>query len=46
MPEATEGLEEYAPDLTRVEIADADHWLFHQKPHEIAGVVLDWLAEG
>ncbi|KEJ96329.1 alpha/beta hydrolase [Pseudosulfitobacter pseudonitzschiae] len=45
MPEATEGLEEYAPDLTRVEIADADHWLFHQKPHEIAGVVLDWLEQ-
>ena len=43
MPAATEGLEEYAPDLTRVEIADVDHWLHHQKPNEVADAVLGWL---
>ncbi|ASM71520.1 soluble epoxide hydrolase [Pseudosulfitobacter pseudonitzschiae] len=43
LPAATEGLEDFAADLTRVEIADADHWLFHQKPQEIADVVRDWL---
>ena len=41
-PEATEGLEEFVPDLTRVEIAGADHWLLHQKPDEVAQAVLDW----
>lgn len=43
LPEATEGLETFAPDLTRVDIADADHWLLHQKPAEVAGIVLSWL---
>ena len=42
LPEATEGLEEFAPDLTRVEISGADHWLHHQKPDEVAQAVLDW----
>lgn len=44
MPVSTEGLEEYAPDLTRVEIDGADHWLHHQKPREVAKAVFDWLA--
>lgn len=43
LPEATKGLENFAPDLTRVEIAGADHWLHHQKPDEVARVILDWL---
>ena len=37
LPAATEGLEAWCDDLRRVEIADADHWLVHQKPDEIAG---------
>lgn len=45
LPEATEGLETYAPDLTRVTLPDADHWLFHQKPDETAAIIADWLAE-
>lgn len=45
LPEATEGLEDFAPDLTRVEISGADHWLHHQKPQEVAKVILDWLPE-
>jgi len=43
LPEATQGLEDYAPDLTRVQITGADHWLHHQKPHEVAQAILDWL---
>lgn len=44
LPEATEGLEAYCDDLTRVEIAGADHWIAHQKPDEVAGAIRDWLA--
>ena len=43
LPEATKGLEDYAPDLTRVSIDGADHWLHHQKPNEIADAILKWL---
>ena len=43
LPEATEGLEEFAHDLTRVEIAGADHWLHHQKPQKVASAILDWM---
>jgi epoxide hydrolase 4 len=42
LPESTAGLEEFAPDLTRVEIAEADHWLHHQKPREVADAILHW----
>jgi pimeloyl-ACP methyl ester carboxylesterase len=44
LPEAIAGLENFAADLTRVEIEGADHWLHHQKPDEVAAVILDWLA--
>ncbi len=43
LPETTEGLEEFAPDLTRVEIVGADHWLHHQKPDEVATAILKWM---
>ncbi len=43
LPEATEGLEEFAPDLTRITIAGADHWVEHQKPEDMARHILDWL---
>lgn len=42
LPEATEGLEAFAPDLTRVEIPGTDHWLCHQKPADIARAITDW----
>ena len=42
LPEATAGLEEFAPDLTRVTIANADHWLHHQQPQAMARAILDW----
>lgn len=43
LAEATEGLEDYAPDLTRVRIEGADHWLCHQKPQAVARAILDWV---
>lgn len=46
LPEATEGLEEFAPDLSRVTIAGADHWLCHQQPRAVAKVLLDWVESG
>jgi len=44
LPEATEGLEEYCDDLTRVEIPEADHWVIHQRPGEVERRLRDWLA--
>jgi len=44
LPEATEGLEEFAPDLTRISIPGTDHWLCHQKPAEVAEHILQWAA--
>ncbi|MFK7837958.1 MAG: alpha/beta fold hydrolase [Sulfitobacter sp.] len=43
LPIATEGLEDVAPDLTRIDIPGADHWLHHQKPRAVADVILGWL---
>ncbi|WP_163846716.1 alpha/beta fold hydrolase [Pseudooceanicola aestuarii] len=43
LPEATEGLEAYCTDLTRVTIPGADHWLIHQQPQRIARILRDWL---
>ncbi len=42
LPEATDGLEAFADDLTRVEIAGADHWICHQKPDRVAREILRW----
>lgn len=44
LPEATEGLEAFAPDLTRIEMAGVDHWLCHQKPDKVAAHIRDWTA--
>lgn len=46
LPVSTEGLEDFAPDLTRVMIEGADHWLHHQKPEAVAGAILNWLDRG
>ncbi|MBO9410265.1 MULTISPECIES: alpha/beta hydrolase [unclassified Ruegeria] len=42
LPEATSGLETFAPDLKRVDIPGADHWLHHQRPDAMAQAILDW----
>lgn len=43
LPEATEGLEAYCADLTRIEIPGADHWVIHQETDAVAGHIRDWL---
>ena len=45
LPVSTEGLEELCADLTRVELAEADHWLCHQQPGQVAGLIRDWMAQ-
>jgi epoxide hydrolase 4 len=42
LPVATEGLEDFAADLTRVGIPGTDHWLIHQKPQAVAEAILNW----
>ncbi|MDG0981782.1 MAG: alpha/beta hydrolase [Tateyamaria sp.] len=44
LPQSTDGLEEFASNLTRANIADADHWVLHQKPREVADIILDWMS--
>lgn len=44
LPEATDGLEDFAPHLSRIEIDGCDHWLHHQKPREMAQAILSWHA--
>lgn len=43
LEESTEGLEAYCPDLTRVRIEGADHWLAHQHPARVATEIRAWL---
>ena len=45
LPEATKGLEDFAPNLTRVDIPGTDHWLHHQNPEAIAQAILDWAGQ-
>lgn len=42
LPESTEGLEDLAPDLTRVTFPNANHWICHQIPQDVADAVLNW----
>ncbi|MEL7099494.1 MAG: alpha/beta hydrolase [Pseudomonadota bacterium] len=42
LPETTQGLEAFAPDLTRVTLDHVDHWLLHQDPDAVARAVLVW----
>jgi len=44
LPETTQGLEDFAPQLTRRNIANADHWLLHQNPEAVADAILDWVV--
>jgi len=44
LPESTVGLEDFVPDLTRASIPDADHWVLHQHPKRVAGLIRDWLG--
>ncbi|WP_368040281.1 alpha/beta fold hydrolase [Ruegeria atlantica] len=44
LPESTEGLEEFVPELTRIDIPNADHWLHHQQPEAVAQAIIGWIA--
>lgn len=44
LPVSNKGLEAYCDALTRVEIEDADHWIVHQRPNEVANMIRGWLA--
>jgi pimeloyl-ACP methyl ester carboxylesterase len=43
LPESTQGLEDFCTTLKRVEIDEADHWVLHQKPDEVAEAIVDWV---
>ncbi|NOD62859.1 MULTISPECIES: alpha/beta fold hydrolase [unclassified Ruegeria] len=43
LPEATEGLETFAPNLTRITIPGTDHWLHHQIPQDVAQAIQEWI---
>ena len=43
-PAATEGLEDYCDELTRVAIPDADHWLVHSHPDRVAAEINAFLT--
>lgn len=45
LPESHAGLETYAPDLTRVNIEDGDHWVCHQQPDKVANTISNWLDD-
>lgn len=43
LPACIEGLEDYAQELTVRHVAGADHWICHQKPDEVAGLIRSWI---
>ncbi|MDF2234238.1 alpha/beta hydrolase [Albimonas sp. CAU 1670] len=43
LPESREGLADLCDDLEVVEIEGADHWVIHQKPDEVAGLLRRFL---
>ena len=43
LPEATEGLEDFARHLRRVTLPGTDHWLAHQDPGGMAQLILNWI---
>lgn len=43
LPACIEGLDEYAADLTVEHVAGADHWICHQRPDLVAGLIRSWL---
>ncbi|MBV1896268.1 MAG: alpha/beta hydrolase [Rhodobacteraceae bacterium] len=45
LAESTEGLETLAPDLTRVSFANANHWICHQIPQDVADTILNWMQK-
>ena len=44
LPESHDGLEEFCGELEIHEFPDADHWIVHQKPAEVASLIRDFIA--
>lgn len=44
LPCSIEGLEAYCPDLRVERIAGADHWVIHQQPVRVAGLIAEFLS--
>ena len=44
LPESHEGLEAFCASLEIHEFPDADHWIVHQKPDEVAGLIREFIA--
>lgn len=45
LPVARAGLAEFCDDLVVHEIADADHWIVHQKPDEVRALLASFIAK-
>jgi len=45
LADCLEGLDAYCPDLTVKLFPDADHWICHQQPDRVAGLIDGWLRE-
>lgn len=43
LPSCIEGLDEVASDLTVHHVSGADHWICHQKPDVVAGLIRSWM---
>jgi len=43
LPVCIEGLDDYAADLTVHHVEGADHWICHQKPDVVAGLIRSWI---
>lgn len=44
-PVCLDGLDRYVPDLTVERIADAGHWILHERPAEVVRAVRRWVEE-
>jgi hypothetical protein len=44
LPACLQGLGDYCPDLTIRRVRGAGHWICHQKPAEVAGLIAEWLT--
>lgn len=44
LPESHDGLEEFCDSLEIHEFPDADHWIVHQKPAEVAGLIREFVG--
>jgi pimeloyl-ACP methyl ester carboxylesterase len=45
LPELADGLEEYVKHLTIRRVADASHWIVHEQPQRVIGLLEDFLRQ-